>query len=334
MKAAVIRVTGSSDVLQIEEIDKPLIENDRQILIKMKAAGINPVDTKLRKQGSFSAEQMPVILGCDGAGVVEEVGLAVTKFKVGDSVYFCNGGLGAKNTGCYAQYAVIPEQRLAKKPESISFTSAAAFPAALITAWESLYDRGRLSANSKILIHGGAGGVGHIAIQLAKLKGAQVATTVSNSTKAKIAQDLGADRIIFYRDRDFVEDILDWTDGEGVDLVFDTVGHDLFFKSFAAVKIYGDIVTIVEPDIKVGDFKLARSRNLRIGFEVLVTPEVKNLVKAQKHQTFILEESAKYIDQGKLKVYVSQAYSLSQANQAHELVETGSVTGKVVLNID
>ena len=188
--------------MQIEEIDKPLIENDRQILIKMKAAGINPVDTKLRKQGSFSAEQMPVILGCDGAGVVEEVGQAVTKFKVGDSVYFCNGGLGAKNTGCYAQYAVVSEHRLAKKPESISFTDAAAFPAALITAWESLYDRGRLCANSKVLIHGGAGG------------------------------------------------------------------------------------------------------------------------------------SAKYIDQGKLKVHVSQTYPLSQANQAHELVETGSVTGKVVLNID
>jgi len=334
MKAAVIRKNGPSDVLQIEEIDKPIIENDNQVLIKLKAAGINPIDTKLRKQGSFSAEQMPVILGCDGAGIVEEVGQAVTKFKVGDSVYFYHGGLGAKNTGCYAQYAVVSEHRLAKKPESISFTDAAAFPAALITAWESLYDRGGLCANSKVLIHGGAGGVGHIAIQLAKLIGAQVATTVSNSTKAKIAQDLGADRIIFYRESDFVEDILDWTEGEGVDLVFDTVGGDMFFKSIAVVKIYGDMVTIVEPDIKLGDFKLARSRNIRIGFVVLVTPEVKNLVKAQKHQTFILEESAKYIDQSKLKVHVSQTYPLSQANQAHELVEKGSVTGKVVLNID
>lgn len=334
MKAILMTAPGATNVLELHEVAKPTIQKPDQVLISIKAAGINPVDTKLRQKGTFYPEQMPAILGCDGAGIVEEIGSSVTKFKVGDPVYYCAGGLGEKNTGNYTQYAVVAAHRLAIKPSALSFVQAAAVPLALITAWESLYDRVKLAEGTKVLIHAGAGGVGHLAIQLAKLKGAQVATTVGTQDKARLALQLGADYPILYKQTDFVQAVLDWTDGLGVDIAFDTVGGQVFFDSAKAVKVYGDLVTILKPDPKIGDLEVPRNRNLRLSLELMLSPETLNLVEAQKHQAKILEEAAKLIDQDQLKIHLSQIYPLSQASIAHKFLEMGSVTGKIVLQIE
>ncbi len=198
MKAILMTKAGTPDVLTVCEVPKPTIKTPTEILVKLKAAGINPIDTKLRKRGTFYPNEMPAILGCDGSGIVEAVGDKVEKFKPGDEVYYCAGGLGKRGTGNYAEYAVVEEQLLAFKPTSLSFAEAAAVPLVLITAWESLYDRARLATGQTVLIHGGTGGVGHIAVQLAKLKQAKIATTVGSTDKGRLARQFGADEPIVY----------------------------------------------------------------------------------------------------------------------------------------
>ncbi|HEY9693104.1 MAG TPA: zinc-dependent alcohol dehydrogenase family protein [Oculatellaceae cyanobacterium] len=332
MKAVLMTAPGNPEVLQIQEVPDPKIEKDTEILVRLRAAGINPIDTKLRKRGTFYPNQMPAILGCDGAGIVEAVGANAQKFQVGDEVYFCQGGLGAK-TGNYAELVVVDERFVARKPASISFAEAAAAPLVLITAWEALYDRGRLEAGRKVLIHAGAGGVGHVAIQLAKLQGADVCTTVGSEEKAEFVRNLGADYPIFYKQNDFVQATLDWTKGEGVDLAFDTVGGDIFTQTFPAVMVYGDIVTILEPDSST-NWKVARNRNLRISLELMLTPMAEGMVSAQQDQAKILEQCARLIDEGKLKINLSKTFPLEAASEAHRLLEVGSTTGKIALIIE
>jgi NADPH2:quinone reductase len=323
---------GEPDVLQLRDVPEPKIQKDTELLIRLKAAGVNPIDTKLRKRGTFYPDQMPAILGCDGAGVVEAVGSAVHLFQPGAEVYFCNGGLGAA-AGNYAEYVVVDERFVAPKPTSLSFAEAAASPLVLITAWEALFDRGDLEAGQQVLIHAGAGGVGHVAIQLAKQSSAQVCTTVSNEEKAEFVYDLGADQAILYTKTDVVKTALDWTDGEGVDLSFDTVGGQVLSQSFAATRIYGDVVTILASDDQT-DWKTARDRNLRVSFELMLTPMLKGLVSAQQEQAKILQQCTHLFDQQLLKIQLSHTFPLAEAADAHRLIETGSVTGKIALLID
>ncbi len=332
MKAVLMTAAGDPEVLQLQEVPDPTIHTDTEILVRLHAAGVNPIDTKLRQRGTFYRDQMPAILGCDGSGVVEAIGANVQRFRVGDEVYFCAGGLGAK-LGNYAEMAVLDERFVAHKPASLSFAEAAAAPLVLITAWEALYDRGRLEAGQKVLIHAGAGGVGHVAIQLAKLKGAQICTTVGSQDKARLVRQLGADHPIFYKQTDFVQAALDWTGGEGVDLAFDTVGGKIFYDTFPAVRVYGDVVTILEPDPAYTNWKIARSRNLRISLEIMLTPMLQGLVAAQQHQAEILQQCASWIDEGKLKIHLGQTFPLQDAAAAHKAIETGSTTGKIALLI-
>jgi NADPH:quinone reductase len=331
MKAVLMTAAGNPEVLQLQEVPKPSPQ-PTEILVKLKAAGINPLDTKLRKRGTFYPDQMPAIIGCDGAGIIEAIGTEVTKFRIGDEVYFCNGGLGG-HQGNYAEYTTIDEKFAAKKPNSVSFAEAAAAPLVLITAWEALYDRGRLEPGDKVLIHAGAGGVGHVAIQLAKLKGAMVATTVRSLDKTSFVRALGADEVINSKETDFVQAALNWTNGEGVDLVFDTIGGEIFSQSFPAVRVYGDIVTILEPDANTV-WKVARNRNLRISLELMLTPMLQGMVEMQQYHGEILEQCASWMDRNELKIHVSHEFPLQDAAKAHQLLESGSTTGKIVLLIN
>jgi NADPH:quinone reductase len=331
MKAVLMTAAGNPEVLQLQEVPKPSPQ-PTEILVKLKAAGINPIDTKLRKRGTFYPDQMPAIIGCDGAGIVDAIGTEVTKFRIGDEVYFCNGGLGG-HQGNYAEYTTIDEKFVAKKPTSVSFAEAAAAPLVLITAWEALYDRGRLEPGDKVLIHAGAGGVGHVAIQLAKLKGAMVATTVRSPDKASFVRQLGADEVINTQQTDFVQAILNWTNGEGVDLLFDTIGGEIFSQSFPTVRVYGDIVTILEPDANTV-WKVARNRNLRISLELMLTPMLQAIVEVQQYHGEILEQCASWMDRGELKIHVNHEFPLQDAAKAHQLLESGSMIGKIVLLID
>ncbi len=334
MKAIVMSEPGDPQVLQLQDVPDPQIKEPTEILVELKAAGINPIDTKIRRRGTFYPLEMPAILGCDGAGVVQAVGSAVDKFEVGDEVYFCAGGLGKQRTGNYAELTVVDQRLVALKPEYLSFAEAAAAPLVLITAWESLYDRGRLKAGEKVLIHAGAGGVGHVAIQLAKLEGAKVCTTVSSHDKARLVRQLGADYPIIYTTTDFVQAALDWTEGKGVDLVFDTVGGKTFFVSLTALRFYGDLVTILEPDFSLGNLKVARQRNLRFSLELMLTPALQGLTRSLEHQTKILKQCANWIDEGKLTIHLSQTFPLADAASAHQALEIGSNTGKIALVID
>lgn len=331
MKAILMTAAGDPHVLKLADIPEPTIQSPTELLVRLKAAGINPIDTKLRSRGTFHPDRFPSILGCDGAGIVEAIGADVTKFKVGDEVYFCNGGLGA-HQGNYAELTTIDERFAALKPKSLTFAEAAAAPLVLLTAWEALYDRGNLAPSDNVLIHAGAGGVGHVAIQLAKLRGAKVSTTVGSEAKARFARDLGADLPILYKQADFVEAAIAWTNGDGVDLAFDTVGGKLIEQTFATVKIGGDLVTILEPPADIS-WKVARTRNLRFSFELMLTPMLLGNINLQIQQAKILTECAELVDAGQLKIHVSEVFQLADAAKAHQLLETGSMTGKLVLTI-
>jgi NADPH2:quinone reductase len=247
---------------------------------------------------------------------------------VGDKVWFCHGGLG-REQGNYAEYNVLDERWVSLMPDNLSFAEAAALPLVLITAWGGLYERGGLQKDQTVLIHAGAGGVGHVAIQLAKRKGARVIATVSNGEKADFVTALGADDVILYTQADLASSVLKLTDGKGADLVFDTVGGDVFKESIPATAHFGRIITLLGlTDI---DLTEARMRNLLIGFELMLTPMLRDLNEARDKHIDILQRCALWIDKGLLKPHIEQVFSLQDAAKAHGLIEAGHVMGKLVL---
>jgi len=330
MRAVVMNEPGEPEVLKTVEIEQPDCR-ENEVLVRVMAAGVNPIDTKLRARGLYFPDRMPAILGCDGAGVVEAVGTDVSRFEPGDTVYYCYGGLG-QAAGNYAEYIAVPEPYVAAKPECIDFIDAAAAPLVLITAWESLFDRVRIRGGEKLFIHAGAGGVGHVAIQLAKLAGCDVATSVSSDEKAGLVRSLGADLAINYRRQDLTEALLAWTDGRGVDVAFDTVGGEAFNQLVPATAVYGDIVTILQVP-EDADWKNIRLRNIRISQELMLTPMVLGLEDGAAHHGDILEQCAQFFDEQKLSIFVADTLPLEQAAEAHRRIEAGGMAGKLVLEI-
>jgi NADPH2:quinone reductase len=319
----------AGEVLQLADIPEPQIESSTGIKVQLKAAGINPIDTKLRSRGVFYPDALPAILGCDGAGIVTDIGDQVSRFQPGDAVWFCHGGLGGAD-GNYAEFTVLDECEAEAKPVTLDFEEAAALPLVLITAWEALFDRAGLAAGQTTLVHAGAGGVGHVAIQLAKSAGAQVATTVSSPEKADLASQLGADRTILYKDEDPVASVMEWTEGRGVDVVLDTVGGSTFQNSLELACVYGQVVTLLDPGNSV-DWGTARNKNLGIHFTLMLTPMLQDLPVARRHQGEILNQCAALITKGKLKPVISSTLPLEDAARAHRLIEDGHGLGKTVL---
>ncbi len=330
MKAIMMTAIGNPDVLELHDIDEPEISMATQIKVRLKAAGVNPVDTKIRRNGVFYENALPAILGCDGAGEVCEIGSAVRQFKPGDKVWFCNGGLG-REQGNYAEYTVLDQRWVGLMPETFSFAEAAALPLVLITAWGALFDRGGLQERQTVLVHAGSGGVGHVAIQLAKLKGARVITTVSSEQKAEFVRAMGADDVILYKRDGFANAVNHLTDGKGADLIFDTVGASVFKESIVATAHFGRLVTLLDP----GELSLAeaRMRNLLIGFELMLTPMLRDLPEARDKHVEILKQCAQWVDNGLLKTHISKRLSLAEAAEAHKLLEVGHTTGKIVLSV-
>jgi NADPH2:quinone reductase len=333
MKAILATAAGSADVLQLHDIPMPQLPSPHHLRVKLAAAGVNPVDTKLRAKPAYYPDQLPAILGCDGAGIVESTGSAVTRFQRGDAVFFCNGGLGGE-PGSYAEYTTLHEDYCAAKPVSLSMEESAALPLVLITAWESLVERAHLQTGQTVLVHAAAGGVGHIAVQLAHQLGARIATTVSSSAKAEIAQRYGAEKIINYKTQDFVQEVLAWSAGKGADVVFDTVGGDTFLRSLAATRVGGKLVSILATPLAQADVQLARLRNLSLCYDLMLTPQAMGMHAERVRQREILEQGAQLADAGKLQVLVAQRLPLEQAAQAHHLLEAGGMSGKIVLTMD
>ncbi len=333
MKAILAIAPGSTEVLQLRDIPKSALPSSHHVLVKLAAASINPIDTKLRAKPLFFPDKLPTILGCDGAGVVEATGSAVTRFKVGDQVFFCNGGIG-NEPGNYAEYTALHEDYCAKTPVRMSLQDSAALPLVFITAWESLVDRAKLHAGQTVLIHAGAGGVGHVAIQLARHLGARVAVTVSDDKKATMARNLGAEKTINYKTQDFVQETLSWTGGQGADVVYDTVGGETFLRSLPAARMYGKVVSILSTPLSLADTQLARLRNLSLCYTLMLAPQAMELNDDRIRQREILEQCAALVDAGKLAVHVSHRLPLEQVAEAHRLLEAGGLVGKIVLTMD
>lgn len=331
MKSIYIETGGSSDVLTYGDQPVPVI-TDHQVLVKVKAAGVNPIDTKLRAAPERFPVSLPCIPGCDAAGEVITVGTNVTDFNIGDAVYFSQPGFN-KRQGTYAEYVAVDASLLAHKPSSLTFEQAASAPLVLITAWEALHDRARIQPGQTVLIHAGAGGVGHVAIQLAKLAGANVITTVSNEHKAEFVSQLGAGKTIIYKQQNFVEEVLNWTQGNGVDIVFDTVGPAVLEDSFLCVKPYGDVVTILQPGTDI-NWSNARKRNLRFAFELMLSPVTMELETAKQHQGNILKKCTTLFDENKLHIEVAKAFKLKDTKAAHDFLEKQHPIGKLAIVID
>ena len=308
MKAIVAHEYGGPEVLKYEEVPRPEPKED-QILIRVIAAGVNPVDALIRSGmfAKYEKDVFPIIPGADIAGVVEKTGSKTTKFKAGDPVF---AYVSLKNGGGYAEYALAPEREAAHKPKSLRYVEAAAVPIVALTAWQALIDTAKLDAGQTVLIHGGSGGVGTFAIQIAKARGAKVIATASTANQDLLKQ-LGANVAIDYTKQKF-EDV-----AKDVDVVLDSVGEDTLVRSYGVVKKGGFIVSLVaRPDRAELD-----KRGIR-GAALSVEPNSDELA-----------EIGKLIDQKKIKVIVSQTFPLAEATKAHEQVATGHTRGKVVLKV-
>ncbi|MDD4979080.1 MAG: zinc-dependent alcohol dehydrogenase family protein [Gallionella sp.] len=332
MQTMLTTSAGGIDVMHLRDLDVPEVLSPLHLRVKLAAAGINPLDTKLRMKPVYYPDKLPAILGCDGAGIVDEIGTEVTRFKVGDQVYFNNGGIGL-DPGCYAEYTTLHEDCCAAKPANLSMQDSAAIPLVLITAWEALVEKANIQPGQTVLIHGGAGGVGHIAVQLARHLGAKVAVTVSDDKKAALTNSLGAHKVINYKKQKFVDEVMLWTGMQGVDVVLDTVGGETFTKSIQATKIGGKIVSIIATAMTLEDAQQARLRNLTICYELMLTAQLMKMHDQRIRQRKILEEGAKLIEAGKLGVLVSRQLPLIEVGQAHKLIEKGGVMGKIIVTM-
>jgi NADPH:quinone reductase len=332
MRAAVMTAVGGPDVLKLEDLPEPQINGEHDVLVRLRAAGINPIDYKLRTYGTLGGAP-PTVLGWDGAGVVESTGPAVTRVRPGDEVYFCDGGFGP-TPGTYAEAKVVDQRYLARKPSRLSFAEAAAAPLVTITAWEALRERARVQAGQFVLVQAGAGGVGHMSVQIARLTGARVATTVTPGRKTEIASSLGAELCIDYTSEDVGERLRAWTGQDGADVVHDTVGGKTFTASFSLVRPYGDLVSNVESPWEEEAVRATHSRNLRVSFTWMPAPSVYGWPAHRERQRAILEQAGAHFDTGDLRVEVGATFPLREAAQAHRALEAGQVTGKAVLTID
>ncbi len=315
MQAVVLKGFGGPEMFEIQQIPKPTPKVN-QVLVQVHAASINPIDYQTRRGDYQDYMQLPAIIGVDVSGVVEAVGEAVTAFKPGDEVYYAPRIF--EDAGSYAQYNVVDESIVAIKPKTLSHTEAACFPIAGGTVWECLVTRANLQVGESVLIHAGAGGVGSLAIQLAKAMGAYVFTTCSPRNHDLVKQ-LGADRVIDYKTEDYVEVIQRETDNQGVDVVFDTIGGKTIQQSLEILRSFGRLVSIVDIDTPQS-LLAAWDRNLSIHF-------VFNPINAAK-----LDSLRPLIERGQLKPVIDSVMPWQDASQAIQRLEQGGVAGKIVLD--
>lgn len=330
-EAATLREFGAPDVFVIHEIELPWPGNADDVLVRMEAAGVNPADTFFRALGTYLGDGPGTVLGHDGAGVVEAIGENVTSVKVGDRVCFCNGGVGGDH-GTYSCHAVVAEWLLAKIPDAVDFVTAASLPLVFITAWEALVERAQLRAGESVLVHGGAGGSGHIALQIANGLGARVATTVSSSAKAELAASMGAQLVVNYRDQDFITEARQWTDGKGINVAFENTGTEVFQKTLIAMAPYGRIVTLMGTPGDLED-ETAYNNNLSIHNVMMLTPMWMGLESERRRQGEIVRRAMQWLAEDRIRPNVVATYPLEEVAAAHTQLEKGSMTGKIVLTM-
>ncbi|MBK3645169.1 zinc-dependent alcohol dehydrogenase family protein [Streptomyces sp. MBT33] len=315
--------------LVLGEIDKPTTGRG-EVLVKIKASGVNPLDTKIRAGKAAHAKRtLPAVLGLDLAGVVEEVGPGVHDLAPGDEVFGMTGGVGDVQ-GSLAEYAAVDSRLLARKPAALSMREAAAVPLVFITAWEGLVDRAQVHAGQKVLIHGGAGGIGQVAVQIARARGAEVFATASPS-RLEVVERLGATPID-YTTTTVEEYVAEHTGGEGFDVIFDTVGGSVLDASFAAVRTYtGHVVSA----LGWGTHSIAPLSFRGATYSGVFTLLPLLTGRGREHHGEIMREAAALADAGALKPQLDpRHFTLADVAEAHAAVESGTAQGKVVIDVD
>ena len=326
MRAQVLTKFGGPENFRLTDIPKPAIEPGK-LLIRVAATSVNQIDVKIRGGSPFGPE-LPAVLGADVAGLVEAVGAGVIGFAPGDEVYGCAGGVKGQG-GAMAEYMLADARLVAPKPRSLSMREAAALPLVAITAWE-LLERSAVGAIDHILIHGGVGGVGHVAVQLAKTLGARIATTVASAQAADLAKSFGAEETIDYREETVDAYTGRLTAGRGFDVIIDTVGGNNLPNSFTALACEGRIATTNAFTTQDLGPLHAKAASLHVIFMLL--PMLRG--PGRDRHGRILRSLAGIVDDGKLRPLVDDShFTLETAPDAHRRLESGKAHGKVVIDI-
>ncbi|MCV3244145.1 NADPH2:quinone reductase [Mesorhizobium robiniae] len=325
MKAVVLHAHGGAEKLKLEETGVPTLEAG-QVLVRIVAASVNPIDLKIRA-GLPIGPSLPAIIGCDFSGVVEAVNGA-PGYEVGDEVYGCAGGVRGLG-GSLAEFIACDPALLSPKPKTLTHRQSAALPLVGITAW-LLNERSGVKQGDHVLVHGGVGGVGHVALQIAKTRGARVATTVKTDAAASIARDLGADDVILYGGEEVSSYVKRLTDGRGFDVVIDTVGGANLDKSFQAAASGGRVAGSAARSTH--DLSPMHGKGLSLHIVFMLLPLLEG-TRCKEHGR-ILEELAAMCDAGKVKPLLDpKRFDLARASEAHAYLESGKAVGKVVVNV-
>jgi NADPH:quinone reductase-like Zn-dependent oxidoreductase len=322
MKAVRIHEYGGPEVLVYEDVDTPS-PGPGQVLVRVRAAGLNPIDVAVRRNSFPAPKQPPKTLGSDGAGVVEAVGPDVAGVAPGDEVFFT--GLGVGSEGSYAEYALIAAVQAVRKPAGVTFEEAASLGLAFSTAWYGLVRRAALAPGETVLVQGAAGGVGSAAVQLARAREARVLATVGSAADAARVAELGADEVTDRTAADVVAEVKRLTDGKGVDVVLELVVSANLAADLAMIAKGGRIVGIgggPEPTVTI-----PTGPAIAVDASLLFASS-SNAGRAGTAE--VLAEVAQLVEQGKLRPVVGRVFALSQAREAHELLE-GHHFGKIVL---
>jgi NADPH2:quinone reductase len=322
----VVTEFGPPEVLKLQQMPQPR-PGPADLLIEVHAAALNPIDFKIRRGAFGKGRKFPFIPGYDVSGVVREMGPEAQGFKIGDAVY---ASPSLVRDGADAEFVCLDARTVAPKPAALDHLHAAALPLVTLTTWESLLLRARIQPGETVLIHAGGGGVGHVAVQLAKHHGCRVLTTASRDESIDLCRRLGADVIINYAKEDFVERVKQETGGRGCPVILDAVGDQVFDRSLDCIAVNGRLITCVgTPSAEIAQ-KLFR-KNATLYFEFMGAPTVYGV--RLESQGEILRAAAKLVDDGKLKPHVSRVLELEELAEAHRLQESGHVTGKLVVRV-
>jgi NADPH:quinone reductase len=320
MKAIVFDKVGGPEVLKLAEVPKPEVKPGT-VLVKVRAAGINFADTLFRQGQYLMRPKLPDTPGLEAAGEIEAVGEGVSNLKPGQRVAI----LGSKT---YAEYALAPATQVIPLPESVSFEQGAAFPVQVLTAWHMLHTSHRTESGQTVLVHSAAGGVGIVAVQIAKAAGARVFGTVSSPSKVALVKEYGADEVINYVSDDFAAEANRLTGGRGVDLILDAIGATTMEKGLTCLAPFGHLILYGRsggPPEPLNLFRLFEKSTKVSGFVLYTVTAVPDVMRRG------IEESFKLIASGKLKLVIGKTFPLAEAAAAHKFMESRQSTGKLIL---
>jgi len=321
MKAVVFEKLGGPEVLHLSDIPKPEAQPGT-VVVKVRSAGINFADTLFRQGQYLMQPKLPDVPGLEAAGEIDSIGAGVSNLKTGMRV----AGIGSRT---YAEYAVIPANQVIPLPDSLSFDEGAAFPIQVLTAWHMLHTAHQTTPGQTVLVHSAAGGVGIVAVQIAKAAGARVIGTVSNDSKASLVKQYGAEDVINYATQDFVEETNRITGGRGADLILDAVGATTFEKGLGCVAPFGHVILYGRaggPPEPLSVFRLFEKSVKVSGFVLYTAAALPDIMRRG------IEESFRLMAEGKLKLIVGRRFPLAEASEAHRFMESRQSTGKLVLS--